>query len=125
MAPGALADDLLERNPVTGATPRGDDDVRVGVANDVGASVLAGLTNKFSTGGFDQFCYPELRVNDGLAPFFAEDVGARSRWVERADFGNRVLHSRDDSGGSMWFAEYAGDERDVGVNVGKAARGQK
>ena len=79
---------------------------------------MTGFADEFSPGGFDQFCDPELRVNDRLAPFFAEDVGARSRWVERADFGNRVLHIRDDRGGSLWFTEHAGNERDVGIDVG-------
>src|SRR6185369_13700805 len=30
LVPGAVADDLLERNAVASATPRGDDDVRIG-----------------------------------------------------------------------------------------------
>ena len=123
LLPSAIANDLLQRDAISGTAPRGDDDVRISGTDGVSSGVLAGFADEIASGGFDEFCDPELRVNDGLSPFFAEDAWARSRWNERADFGYCVLHICDDRGGTLWFAEDASDERDVGIDVGEAARG--
>ena len=87
----------------------------------VGGSVLARLADEFTAGCFREFGNPQLRMNDGLAPLLAEDARAGSGGDTRAYFGDCVLHIRYNSGCALRFAKYAGDERNVGVDVSEFA----
>src|SRR4051794_40115850 len=69
--PMAVADDLLEGDAVSGTAPGGDDDLGVFFGDLFGCGLLAWGTEEGASGGFDEFDDPELRVDEGLAPFFA------------------------------------------------------
>src|SRR5262249_38412423 len=76
IAPSALLDHLLQRYAVTSTTPGHQDDVGVGVTYCHLIRLRSGCAEKPSAGRLDQFLYPHLRVDHGLAPFFAIDQGA-------------------------------------------------
>ena len=71
--PVALNYDSFERDAVSGSAPGEEEDVGVGYGYDFGGGVSAGFAEVLASGGFDQFGYPVLGVDQGLAPFFAVD----------------------------------------------------
>ena len=75
--------------------------------------------------GFDEFSDPKLRVNDGFAPFFAIDARTRSGGNTGADSDDIALHSIDDTSGAMRFAEDAGNQGNIGINISQDARGEE
>jgi hypothetical protein len=123
--PVALLDDSLEGDAVPCPAPGEEEDVGVGFGDDFCGGVSARFTEIFASGGFYQFSYPGLGVDEGLAPLFAVDdrgVGAGGAALARGCDGG--LHVGDEGLGFGLRIDYGGDEADVFVDVGEGVRGE-
>ena len=76
VVPVALFDDAVEGDAVPCSAPGEEEDVGVGGGDGFGGGVGSGLAEVAASGGFDQFGYPVLGVDEGLAPLFAVDCRA-------------------------------------------------
>jgi len=81
--------------------------------------VGAGSAKVLGSGGFDQFGYPGLGVNEGLTPLFAVDGGSvGARFGAAACGGDGGLHVGDEGFGLGLCVDVRGDEADVFIDVG-------
>src|SRR5205085_5457036 len=90
--PVAAAGDLLQRNAVASSAPGGNDDIGIGRSDLLERNLRTGSSNEFTSSSFDQLFDPELRGNQRLAPFFAEDSRPRHICRSLADRFDLFLH---------------------------------
>ena len=117
--PVALGDDAIEGDAVPCSAPGEEEDVGVGVGYDFRGGMSAGFTEVFASGGFDQFGYPGLGVDEGLAPLFAvDDWGVSAVRAAVACGCDGGLHLGDEGFGFGLRVNDGGDDADVFVDVG-------
>jgi hypothetical protein len=117
--PVALLDDSLEGDSIPCSAPGEEEDVRVGFGYGFCGGVSARFTEVLASGGFDQFGYPGLGVDEGLAPLFTVDDGGLGAALAALASGyDGGLHVRDEGFGFGLRVDYGGDEADVFVDVG-------
>jgi hypothetical protein len=78
-----------------------------------------------ASSGFDQFGYPGLGVDEGVAPFLAVgygDLGEVGAVLAGGFYGG--LHPGDEGFGFGLRGDDGGDEADVFVDVGEGVRGE-
>lgn len=122
LGPLTVADNLFEWNAISRATPGGDDDLGIGTADCVGICMLARITQKLATSGFNEFSDPRLRMDDGLAPFFAKDGRFGERGSSLADGVDFALHGGYELGAAVRRTDDSGDGGHVGIYIGERAR---
>src|SRR5580704_1528698 len=126
LLPAALLHDLFERDAIAGAAPCGEKNIGVGCGDGFRLSVRAGISEEDAACGVDQFLYPELRMDERLAPFFTVDErpaghfgGARPDAVESAS------HFGDDRLAAISCSGDRSDEANVLIDIVEAVRSKR
>ena len=125
VVPVALLDDAGEGDAVGGAAPGEDEGVGVGGGYIFGGGVGAGVAEELAARGFDEFRYPVLGADEGLAPLFAVDGGVREGLGSFAGYGEVRLEVGDEALGCFGCAGEGGEEADVGEDVGEGVWGER
>jgi hypothetical protein len=125
MVPVALRYDFFERDAVSGSAPGKEENVGVGFGYGLWSGVGAGFAEVLATGNFDQIRDPGLRVDEGLAPFFAiDDGGLGSRERLPAGHLDGGFHASDEGFAFSICVNYGSDEANVFVDVVEVVGGQ-
>ena len=123
VVPVALCDDTLEGNAIPCPAPGKEENVGLfglGERGDVlGGGVGAGGAEELAACCVDEFGYPVLRVDEGLAPLFAVDDWARGGGGGGSGLVEGLVDLGDDSFSFWGGLDERGDETDVGVYVGQ------
>jgi nitrogen fixation protein NifU and related proteins len=123
-SPPAVASDLLQWNPVAGATPGGDPHFGIFGQHSLRIALCARLSDEFASCGAHQFRHPWLRRDQWLTPFFAEDTGSGCAIGLRTDCLDLRLHIGDHLRATFGRTDDPGNRRNVGVNVSQRFRGE-
>ena len=120
LLPLAPGDDFFEGDAASGSAPGGKDDVGLGGGDSFRGRGCARCAEEAASGDFNEFGDPGLGVDERFAPLLAVD-----EWAVRYGFGAGAdgvdgrLHGGDDGLAFLGDVQCAGDEADVGVDVGE------
>ena len=120
--PAPIANDFLQRNPVAGTAPRGDNYIGILCKKGFGRCLFSWRAYELSAGRGDQFGHPWLRGNHGLTPLLTEYAGTAPAAGLLAGGLDFLQHFLDRL---LTTIERARDSRDggnVGVDVGERPR---
>ena len=123
--PVALGDDAFEGDTVPCSAPGEKEDVGVGGGDGFRSGVSPWPSQILASGGFDEFGYPGLGMDEGVAPFLTVDHGrlrAPGAPLSRGCDGG--LHLGNDGFGFRLSVDVGGDEADVFIDVGERMRSE-
>ena len=124
--PVALGDDAFEGNTVPCSAPGEKEDVRISGGDGFRSGVSAWRSQILASGGFDEFGYPGLGMDEGVAPFLAVSHGRlRTPGATFSRGCDGGLHLGNDGFGFGLSVDVRGDEADVFVDVGERVRGER